>query len=65
MQYKLKVSKTYLLQLALPIFFANIAIPFVGIVDTALMGNLGNEKFLTAISISTSVITMILWSFQN
>ena len=63
MQYKLKVSKTYLFQLALPIFFANIAIPFVGIVDTALMGNLGNEKFLTAISISTSVITMILWSF--
>tara|TARA_B100002051_G_C16713367_1_gene627898 strand:+ start:222 stop:1538 length:1317 start_codon:yes stop_codon:yes gene_type:complete len=63
MQYKLKVSKTYLLQLALPIFFANIAIPFVGIVDTGLMGNLGNEKFLTAISISTSVITMILWSF--
>ena len=63
MKYPSKISKFYLFKLSLPIFFANIAIPFVGIIDTALMGNLDNVKFLAAVSISTSVITMIFWSF--
>jgi MATE family multidrug resistance protein len=35
----------------------------VGLVDTALMGHLASEKYLAAISIATSVMTMILWSF--
>ena len=30
-------SKSYLFKLSIPIFFSNIAIPFAGIVDTALM----------------------------
>jgi MATE family multidrug resistance protein len=56
-------SKLYLFQLSIPIFFSNIAIPFAGLVDTGLMGHLNNVKFLAAISIATSVITMIFWSF--
>ena len=56
-------SKLSLFKLSLPIFFSNIAIPIVGLVDTGLMGHLNNEKFLAAISIATSVITMIFWSF--
>jgi len=56
-------SKSYLFKLSIPIFFSNIAIPFVGLVDTGLMGHLGDEKFLAAISVATSVITMIFWSF--
>jgi MATE family multidrug resistance protein len=57
------VSKTNLFKLSIPIFFSNIAIPFVGLVDTGLMGHLSSEKFLAAISISTSVVTMVFWSF--
>jgi len=57
------MSKSYIFKLSIPIFFSNIAIPFVGLIDTGLMGHLGNEKFLAAISIATSVITMIFWSF--
>ncbi len=56
-------SKIYLFKLSIPIFFSNIAIPFVGLVDTGLMGHLSSEIFLAAISIATSVITMIFWSF--
>ena len=40
-----------------------MAIPFVGIVDTGLMGHMENEKFLIAVSISTTFLTMIFWSF--
>ena len=57
------VGKSYILKLAIPIFFSNIAIPLVGITDTVLMGHLDNEKFLVAVSISTSVISLIFWRF--
>ena len=63
MSYYINTSKLYLLKLSIPIFFSNIAIPFAGLVDTALMGHLHNTRFLAAISIATSVITMIFWSF--
>ncbi len=56
-------SKSYLFRLSIPLFFSNIAIPFAGLVDTGLMGHLSNEKYLAAISIATSIITMIFWSF--
>jgi len=58
-----KISKIYLFKLSLPIFFSNLAIPLVGIVDTGLMGHLSSQQFLAATSVSTSVITMIFWSF--
>ena len=59
----INTSKSYLFKLSIPILFSNIAIPLVGIVDTGLMGHLNNIKFLAAVSIATSVITMIFWSF--
>ena len=37
-----KVSKLYIIKLSLPIFFSNLAIPMVGIVDTGLMGHLSD-----------------------
>ena len=58
-----KFSKKHLILLSIPVFFSNLAIPLVGIVDTALMGNLGETKYLAAASIATSVMTMIIWSF--
>ena len=63
MRQSANTSKSYLFKLSIPIFFSNIAIPFVGLVDTGLMGHLNNLKFLAAISIATSVITLIFWSF--
>ena len=61
--YPAKISKFDILKLSIPIFFSNMAIPLVGIVDTALMGHLDNPTFLISTSISTTVITLIFWSF--
>ena len=63
MRYPSNITKSYLFRLSIPIFFSNLAVPLVGIVDTGLMGHLNNSKFLVATSISTSVMTLILWSF--
>ena len=63
MKYPAKITKLYLLKLSIPIFFSNLAIPLVGVVDTSLMGHLSSSSFLAAASIATSIMTMILWSF--
>ena len=58
-----KSSIAYILKLSIPIFFANLAIPLVGIIDTALMGNLGNLSYLSATSVAANLFSMIFWSF--
>ena len=58
-----KSSIGYILKLSIPIFFANLAIPLVGIIDTALMGNLGNLSYLSATSVAANLFSMIFWSF--
>ena len=63
MRFTVNITKWQIFRLSIPIFFSNLAIPLVGIVDTGLMGHLENEKFLIATSISTTIMTMILWSF--
>ena len=61
--YPSNISKKQILLLSIPVFFSNLAIPLTGIIDTGLMGNLGETRFLAATSIATSVMTMIIWSF--
>ncbi len=61
--YSPNISKKKILLLSIPVFFSNLAIPLTGIIDTGLMGNQGETKFLAATSIATSVMTMIVWSF--
>ncbi|MDC6465244.1 MATE family efflux transporter [Pelagibacteraceae bacterium] len=56
-------SIKYILKLSIPIFFANLAIPLVGIIDTGLMGNLGNLSYLSATSVAANLFSMIFWSF--
>ena len=58
-----KSSIRYILTLSIPIFFANLAIPLVGIVDTALMGNMSDQSYLTATSIASSFFSLVFWSF--
>ncbi|MBT3902530.1 MAG: MATE family efflux transporter, partial [Pelagibacteraceae bacterium] len=58
-----KSSIQNIVKLSIPIFFANLVIPLVAIVDTGLMGNLDNASYLTATSIASSVFSLIFWSF--
>ena len=58
-----RASIRNIVKLSIPIFFANLVIPLVAIVDTGLMGNLDNASYLTATSIATSIFSLIFWSF--
>ena len=61
--YQSNTTRKQIFLLSIPVFFSNLAIPLVGIIDTGLMGNLGEVKYLAATSVATSVITMVIWSF--
>ena len=61
--YQSNYTRKQIFLLSIPVFFSNLAIPFVGIVDTGLLGNLGETQFLAAASVATSIMTMIIWSF--
>ena len=61
--YPANISKKQIFLLSIPVFFSNLAIPLTGIVDTGLMGNLEESRFLAATSIATSIMTMVIWSF--
>ena len=51
-----------ILQLALPNIVTNITVPLLGMVDTAIVGHLGQGQ-LGAIAIGTSIFNLIYWNF--
>lgn len=52
-----------ILRLAIPSILANITIPLVGIVDTAIAGHIGDAAAIGGIAIATVVFDLLYWSF--
>ncbi|MFQ1761013.1 MATE family efflux transporter DinF [Aeromonas veronii] len=47
--------------LALPMVFSNITIPLLGLVDTWVIGHLGQAWFLGGVSVGATLINLIFW----
>ena len=52
-----------ILKLAIPSILANITIPLVGIVDTAIVGHLGDASAIGGIAIGTMLFDLLYWNF--
>lgn len=52
-----------ILRLAIPSILANITIPLVGIVDTAIVGHLGDATAIGGIAIGTMLFDLLYWNF--
>ncbi len=52
-----------ILRLALPNIVTNITVPLLGMVDLAIVGRLGDTKYIGAIAIATMIFSMIYWLF--
>lgn len=50
-------------QLTLPVIFANITIPLVGLVDTAVMGQLDSAHYIGAVALGAFIYSMVSVSF--
>lgn len=58
-----KITYAYLLQKAWPIILANAAVPLLGLVDTAVIGNTGSVADLGAIAFGALIFSFVYWSF--
>lgn len=52
-----------ILRLAVPSILANITIPLVGIVDTAIVGHLSDATAIGGIAIGTMLFDLLYWNF--
>ena len=52
-----------ILKLAVPSILANITIPLVGIVDTAIVGHLSDATAIGGIAIGTMLFDLLYWNF--
>ncbi len=42
---------------------SNISLPLLGLVDTAILGHLSDNRFLAAVAMGASLFVFVLWSF--
>ena len=60
---RLIVVNRRILQLALPSILANITIPLVGLVDTAIVGHISDASAIGGIAIGTMLFDLLYWNF--
>ncbi|HJO10667.1 MAG TPA: MATE family efflux transporter [Gammaproteobacteria bacterium] len=57
------INYQFILHKAWPIILANAAVPLLGLVDTAVIGNVGTVEDLGAIAFGALIFTFVYWSF--
>jgi len=57
------VTRSKIFQIAWPIILSNISIPLLGLVDTAVIGNLGDAALIGAIAIGAMIFSFLYWGF--
>lgn len=53
-----------ILRLAVPSILANITTPLLALIDTAIAGHLGSERYLAAIAVGGVMFNMLYWFFS-
>lgn len=54
----------YLIKLAFPIILANASVPLLGLVDTAVIGQMGSTADLAAIALASLIFSFVYWGFS-
>ena len=57
------LSRLRLFNLAWPIILSNVSTPLLGLVDTAVIGNLGKPALIGAIAVAGMIFNFIYWGF--
>ena len=59
--FMMKQSDREIMRLALPSIVSNITVPLLGLVDLAIVGHLGSERYIAAISVGSTIFNIIYW----
>ncbi|MDZ7685993.1 MAG: MATE family efflux transporter [Gammaproteobacteria bacterium] len=57
------VTRTRVLAIAWPIILSNLSTPLLGLVDTAVIGNLGDPALIGAIAVGGVIFSFLYWGF--
>lgn len=52
-----------ILKIALPAIVTNITVPLLGLVDTAIVGHMGDAAYIGAIAVGSMIFNLIYWVF--
>jgi MATE family multidrug resistance protein len=58
-----QVTHRTVLAIAIPIVISNISTPLLGFADTAVMGRMGDPKYIGAVALGALIFTMVYWTF--
>jgi len=56
-------SRTTIIHIAWPIILSNLSTPLLGLVDTAVIGNLGDPALIGAIAVGGMIFSFLYWGF--
>jgi len=51
------------LAVAVPIVLSNLSTPLLGVVDTGIMGQLGDAKYISGVALGSFIFTFMFWAF--
>jgi MATE family multidrug resistance protein len=57
-------SYATLVRFAIPVMLATIGTPLMGMIDTAVLGRLGNPALIAAAGVGATIFTVIYWCFS-
>ncbi|MBX3446079.1 MAG: MATE family efflux transporter [Parvibaculaceae bacterium] len=60
---RLRVTHRTVLAIAVPIVISNLSTPLLGLADTAVMGRMGDPKYIGAVALGALIFTMVYWTF--
>lgn len=58
------IRRNKILRLALPAIASNITVPLLGLIDTVIVGHLGDAQYIAAIAVGGTLFSMIYWCFS-
>ncbi len=58
-----EITHSRILKIAIPIMLANVAVPLIGVVDTAVVGQIPHAEPIAAVGIGSVVLSAIYWVF--
>lgn len=62
-QASIDVTHSSVLAIALPIIASNVSTPLIGLVDTAVVGQLPAPHYIGAVALSSTIFTFLYWAF--
>ncbi|MFW5642217.1 MAG: MATE family efflux transporter [Roseicyclus sp.] len=59
----LAISHARVLRIAVPVVIANATVPLLGVVDTGVVGQLGDPASIGAVGLGAVILTSVYWAF--